>query len=157
MRSGEQLVTNQREHGARPIEILLVDDSPGDVRLTQEAFRMAKLTNTMSVVEDGVGALDYLHRRGKYADARRPDIILLDLNLPRVDGRVVLANIKQDPDLRRIPVVILTTSQAETDILRSYDLHANCYISKPVDLDQFLGIVRSIEDFWMTVVTLPPR
>lgn len=141
----------------RPIEILLVEDSPADVRLTQEAFKEGKIANCMHVVNDGDDALDFLHRRGGYADAVRPDIILLDLNLPRKDGREVLAELKQDEDLKRIPVVILTTSQAEEDIVRSYELHANCYITKPVELDAFLAVARSIEDFWLTVVKLPPR
>jgi CheY-like chemotaxis protein len=140
-----------------PIEILLVEDNPGDVRLTQEAFKDGKVLNRLHVVEDGVEALAFLRRQGRYAGAIRPDIILLDLNLPRKDGQEVLAEIKADPDLRRIPVVVLTTSQAERDILKSYDLHANSYISKPVDLNQFLSVIRAIEDFWLTVVQLPPN
>jgi chemotaxis family two-component system response regulator Rcp1 len=139
----------------RPIEILLVEDSPGDVRLTMEALRDAKVRNNLSVVNDGVEALRFLRRQGEHAGAPRPDLILLDLNLPKKDGREVLAEIKEDPSLRRIPVVILTTSKAEQDIIETYDLHANCYISKPVDLDQFITVVRSIEDFWLAIVKLP--
>ena len=139
----------------KPIEILLVEDSPADVRLTQEALRDGKVLNHMSTVSDGIEALAYLRREGEYHEAARPDLILLDLNMPRMDGREVLERIKQDPDLKRIPVVILTTSQAEEDILKSYNLHANCYISKPVDLDQFIAVVKSIEDFWLTIVRLP--
>jgi CheY-like chemotaxis protein len=140
----------------RPLEILLVEDNPADVRLTQEAFREGKIHNTLVVARDGVEAIDFLFRRGKYADAVRPGLILLDLNLPRKDGREVLAEIKADPDLRRIPVVVLTTSRAEMDIVKSYNLHANCYMVKPVDLDQFIGIIQSIENFWLTAVMLPP-
>jgi len=141
--------------GGVVIEILLVEDNPGDVRLTQEALREAKVRNQLHVVEDGVQAMEFLRRTGPYADAPRPDLILLDLNLPRKDGREVLEEIKQDRSLMRIPVVVLTTSRAEEDILRSYDLHANCYVTKPVDLDQFITIVKSIEDFWLTIVKLP--
>lgn len=141
----------------RPIEILLVEDSLGDVRLTQEALREGKVHNRLSVVPDGVEALAFLRREGRHASAPRPDVILLDLNLPRKDGREVLAELKSDERLRRIPVVILTTSQDERDVLRAYDLHANCYITKPVDLDQFIAVVRSIETFWLTIVTLPER
>jgi CheY-like chemotaxis protein len=140
----------------KPVEILLVEDNPGDVRLTVEALKEAKVCNELHVVEDGVKAMAFLRREGEYADAPHPDVILLDLNLPKKDGREVLAEIKEDPNLRRIPVVILTVSQAEEDVLKTYDLHANCYITKPVDLDQFLTVVRSIEDFWLTVVRLPP-
>lgn len=140
---------------AIPIEILLVEDNPGDVRLTQEALKEAKVHNRLSVVPDGHEAMAFLHREGKYANAPRPGLILLDLNLPRMDGRDVLAEIKRDPDLRRIPVVILTTSHAEEDIVRSYDLHANCYVTKPLDLEQFLTVIKSVEDFWLTVVKLP--
>lgn len=139
------------------IEILLVEDNPGDVRLTREALKDAKVVNTLHVVEDGVAALDYLYRRGEYHAALLPHLVLLDLNLPRKNGREVLAEIKSDDQLRRIPVVILTTSQAEEDVLRAYNLHANCYITKPVDFTQFTKIVKTIEDFWLTVVTLPPR
>ena len=139
----------------RPIEILLVEDNPGDVRLTIEALKEAKVRNRLSVAKDGVEALAFLHREGSYAEAARPDLILLDLNLPRKDGREVLAEIKGDANLRSIPVVILTTSRADQDILKSYELHANCYITKPVDLDQFITVVKSIESFWLTIVTLP--
>jgi CheY-like chemotaxis protein len=141
----------------RPIEILLVEDNPGDVRLTMEALRDAKVHNRVHVAPDGVEALAFLRQEGKHAGAPRPDLILLDLNLPRKDGREVLAEIKADERLKHIPVVILTTSRAEQDILKSYDLHANCYVTKPVDLDQFIAVVRSIEDFWLTVVALPPE
>ena len=141
----------------RPIEILLVEDNPGDVRLTQEALKDSKVSNKLYVVEDGVEALDFLYRRAAYVDFPRPDLILLDLNLPRKNGREVLEEIKQDPFLKMIPVVILTTSQAEEDVVRAYSLHANCYITKPVDFSQFTKIVRTIEDFWLTIVTLPPR
>lgn len=137
------------------IEILLVEDNPGDVRLTREALKEAKMRNNLHVVEDGVAALEFLRREDGYGDAPRPDLILLDLNLPRKDGREVLEEIKADPELRRIPVVVLTTSEAEEDVLRSYNLHANCYVTKPVDLDRFIAIVRSIEDFWLTIVKLP--
>ena len=139
----------------RPIEILLVEDNPGDVRLTQEALGEAKVRNNLAVARDGVEALAYLRREPPFDEAARPDLILLDLNLPRKDGRDVLAEIKADPDLRRLPVVVLTTSSAEKDILESYNLYANCYITKPVDLDQFVRIVSSIEDFWLTIVKLP--
>lgn len=138
-----------------PIEILLVEDNPGDVRLTQEVLRDGKVRNNMSVAKDGVEAVKFLRQTGEYAGAPRPDIILLDLNLPKKDGREVLADIKTDHDLKNIPVVVLTTSSAEQDIVRSYDLHANCYITKPVDLDQFIRVIRSIEDFWLTIVKLP--
>ena len=141
----------------KPIEILLVEDNQGDVRLTQEALKEGKVRNNLHVVWNGVEALSYLRAEGDYASAVRPDLILMDLNLPLKDGREVLQEIKSDPSLRRIPVVILTTSQAEEDILRAYDLHVNCYITKPVDLDQFIRIVRSIEDFWLSVVRLPPE
>ncbi len=139
----------------RPVEILLVEDNPGDVRLTIEALHESKVRNTLSVATDGVEALAFLRREGRYGGAPRPDLILLDLNLPKMDGREVLAAIKADQELRTIPVVILTTSHAEQDILKSYNLHANCYITKPVDLDQFITVVKSIEDFWLTIVTLP--
>ncbi|MDO8770343.1 MAG: response regulator [Burkholderiaceae bacterium] len=143
--------------GVRPIEILMVEDNPGDVRLTREALKDAKVSNTLRVVEDGAAALDFLYQRGDYADASRPDLILLDLNLPKKNGREVLEEIKQDARLKTIPVVILTTSQAEEDVVRAYSLHANCYITKPVDFAQFTKIVRTIEDFWLSIVTLPPR
>jgi len=139
----------------KPIDILLVEDNPADVRLTVEALREGRITNDMVVARDGVEALDILHRREPHQDAPRPELILLDLNLPKMDGREVLAKIKEDPGLKRIPVVVLTTSQAEEDIFRTYDLHANCYIHKPVELDQFMDVVRAIEDFWLTVVSLP--
>ena len=139
----------------RPIEILLVEDNPGDVRLTIEALKEGKVRNRLSVARDGVEALAFLRREGPHATAARPDLILLDLNLPRKDGREVLGEIKDDAQLRRIPVVVLTTSKAEEDILRTYDLHANCYINKPVDLEQFISVVRSIDDFWLSVVRLP--
>ena len=138
-----------------PVEILLVEDNPGDVELTREALLDSKVHMRLSVASDGVEALAFLRREGTYAGSPRPDLILLDLNLPRKDGRAVLGEIKQDPALRHIPVVILTSSQAEQDIVRAYDLHANCYVTKPVDLDQFITIVRSIEQFWFTVVKLP--
>ena len=142
-------------HHTRPIEILLVEDEPGDVRLTVEALRDARVRNRIHTVEDGVEALDFLRRRPPYTEAPRPDLILLDLNLPRKDGREVLAEIKADPALRTIPVVVLTTSRARDDVLRSYDLHANCFISKPMDLNEFNAVVKSIEDFWLTVARLP--
>ncbi len=148
---------NNHQKRGNPVEILLVEDNPGDVRLTREALRDAKVLNRMSVAQDGVEALAFLRRQGPYADAPRPELILLDLNLPKKDGREVLEEIKQDPDLKRIPVVILTTSQAEQDIIRTYNLHANCYVSKPVDLDQFITVIKSIEDFWLTIVKLPPN
>jgi CheY-like chemotaxis protein len=138
------------------IQILLVEDNPGDVRLTEEALKDSKVHIRLDVVMDGVEAMAFLRRSGKYANASRPDIILLDLNLPRKDGRTVLAEIKEDELLRRIPVVILTTSDDEHDILRSYDLHANCYITKPLDLRQFATIVKTIENFWFQIVKLPP-
>jgi two-component system, chemotaxis family, response regulator Rcp1 len=137
------------------IEVLLVEDNPGDVRLTREALKDGRLLNSVTVVGDGVEALSFLRREGKYANAVTPDLILLDLNLPKKDGREVLAEIKADPRLRRIPVVVLTTSSAEEDILKTYDLHANCYITKPVDLEQFIQVVKSIEDFWLSIVKLP--
>lgn len=141
----------------KPIEILLVEDNPGDVRLTREALKDGKVLNRLNVVTDGVEAMEYLRRQGQYAAAPRPDVILLDLNLPRKDGREVLAELKTDPDLKRIPVVVLTTSDAEKDVLKAYDLHANCYITKPMDLMQFTTVVRAAEDFWLTIVKLPPH
>ena len=137
------------------IQVLLVEDNPGDVRLTKEALKEGKLLNQLTVVGDGVEALLFLRKEGIYADAPQPELILLDLNLPKKDGREVLAEIKADPNLRRIPVVVLTTSSSEEDILKIYDLHANCYITKPVDLEQFMGVVKSIEDFWVSVAKLP--
>jgi CheY-like chemotaxis protein len=139
------------------VEILLVEDNPGDVRLTREALKEGKIRNNLNVVGDGVEALRYLRREGPYAESTRPDLILLDLNLPRMDGREVLEAVKADPSLRLIPVVVLTSSAAEQDIVRAYDLHANCYVSKPVDLDQFIHVVKSIEDFWFSIVKLPPE
>jgi chemotaxis family two-component system response regulator Rcp1 len=138
-----------------PIQILLVEDNPGDVRLTREVLKDGRINNTLNVVEDGVEALAFLRHEGAYADAGQVDLVLLDLNLPKKDGREVLAEMKADPALRRIPVIILTTSSAELDILGAYDLHANCYITKPVDLDQFTKVVRSIEEFWLSIVKLP--
>jgi CheY-like chemotaxis protein len=138
-----------------PVEILLVEDNPADVRLTQEALKEGKVYNNLHWAKDGVEALEFLHRKGKHAGAPRPDIILLDLNLPKKDGREVLQEIKNDDKLKRIPVVILTTSKAEEDVLKTYNLHANCYVTKPVDLEQFIVVVKSIDMFWLTVVTLP--
>ena len=143
------------DENGRPAEFLLVEDNPGDVRLTQEALKECKLRNNLSVVGDGVEALAFLRREGKYADVPKPDVILLDLNLSRKGGREVLAEIKADPVLRRIPVVVITSSEAEQDVLASYDLHVNCYVNKPVDLDQFIKVVRSIGTFWLTIVKLP--
>jgi CheY-like chemotaxis protein len=140
-----------------PIEVLLVEDDPGDVLMTQEAFEEHKVRNNLAVVNDGAEALAYLRREGQYADAARPDLVLLDLNLPRRDGREVLAEIKGDPELRQIPVVVLTTSQADEDIVRSYQLHANAYVTKPVDFDRFIAVVRQIDEFFVSVVKLPPR
>jgi len=142
---------------ARPIEILLVEDSPSDVEFTVEALKEAKIRNHLSIAEDGVQAMEFLHRQGQFTQAPRPDLIMLDLNLPRKDGREVLAELKADDHLKMIPVVVLTTSRAEEDVMRAYQLHANCYITKPVDFQQFLSVVRSIESFWLFVVTLPPR
>lgn len=139
----------------QPIEILLVEDNPGDARLTSIALRDAKVKNTLTIIDDGEKALDFLFRRGPYAERKQPDLILLDLNLPKVDGRDVLRELKGSPELARIPVVILTSSEAEEDIARSYKLHANCYIQKPVDLEQFMKVIDCVEDFWLTVVKLP--
>ena len=139
----------------RLVEILLVEDNPGDVRLTQEVFKEAKIVNHLNVVGDGVGAMAFLRREGGYADVVRPDIVLLDLNLPRKSGREILEEIKGDPELRNIPIVVLTTSRAEQDVLDAYEHHANCYITKPVDLEQFIDIVRSISQFWLSIVELP--
>ncbi len=141
----------------QPIEILLVEDNPGDVWLIEDVLKEAKVCNKLHVAKDGVEALSYLVKQGKHSDKVNPDLILLDLNLPKKDGREVLARIKEEPDLKRIPVVILTGSKAEKDILKSYDLHANCYITKPVGLTEFIKVVRSIEDFWLTIVKLPPH
>jgi chemotaxis family two-component system response regulator Rcp1 len=140
----------------RPVEILLVEDNLGDARLTQEALKEGKIRNNLHHVKDGVEALAFLRREGSYSNAPTPDIVLLDLNLPKKDGRQVLADMKADDALKTIPVVVLTTSEAEQDILRSYALHANCYVTKPVDLEKFISIVRAIEDFWLAVVKLPP-
>ena len=142
--------------GRSPVEILLVEDNPGDERLTREALREGKVYHNLHWVKDGVEAMAFLRRKGRYSSSPRPDIILLDLNLPKKDGREVLQEIKSDEHLRRIPVVVLTTSKAEEDVLRSYDLHANCYVTKPVDLDKFIIVVQSIDRFWLTIVTLPP-
>ncbi len=141
----------------RPIDILLVEDNPGDADLARDALENSKLHNELHVVGDGMEAMDFLHKKGKYTNAPRPDLVLLDLNLPKKDGRQVLAEIKEDPDLKRIPVVILTISKDEEDILKSYNLHANCFITKPIDLSQFMRVVKSIEDFWLTIVKLPPN
>jgi two-component system, chemotaxis family, response regulator Rcp1 len=140
-----------------PIEILLVEDNVGDIRLTEEVLKDCKMLNRLSVVRDGEQVMAYLRREGRYAARPQPDLILLDLNLPKKDGREVLAEIKFDPDLKRIPVVVLTTSSAEQDIIKSYDLYANCYLTKPVQLDEFIAVVRSIEDFWLAIVKLPTR
>ena len=139
----------------RPIEILLVEDSPGDVTLTVEALRDAKVANNLHVARDGEEALRFLRHEGEFAEKPRPDLILLDLNMPRKDGREVLADLKADDELKRIPVVVLTTSQSEDDVAAAYNLSANCYVAKPVDLDQFLGVVRAIDDFWLSLVKLP--
>jgi len=139
----------------KPIEILMVEDNPVDVLVTREALKQGRITNNLSVAEDGEEALDFLFRTGQFSAAPRPDLILLDLNLPKKDGREILTELKNNPDLRSIPVVILTTSQAEEDVLRSYDCGANCFIVKPVDLEQFTSTIRSIEDFWFSIVKLP--
>ncbi len=141
--------------GMKPIDILLVEDSMGDARLAQEAMRESKVRNTIHHVQDGVEAMEFLRRKGKFKGAPRPDLVLLDLNLPRKDGREVLREIKEDEALKRIPVVILTISREEEDVLKTYNLHANCFITKPLDLDQFLKVVRAIENFWLTIVKLP--
>jgi CheY-like chemotaxis protein len=140
----------------RRIVVLLVEDDPGDVLITREAFEHNKINNTLNVVRDGQEGLDYLYRRGAYGHAQRPDLILLDLNLPRYDGRQLLEKIKSDSELCHIPIVVLTTSSAEEDILRSYKLHANAYVTKPVDIDQFMNVVRQIDEFFVQVVRLPP-
>ena len=151
-----------RENGSkmeqvRPVDILLVEDNPGDVRLTKEALRDAKVLNEVFVAKDGVEAMKFLRRQNSFANVPLPDLILLDLNLPKKDGREVLAEIKQDPILKHIPVVVLTTSKAEEDIVKTYNLHANAYITKPVDLNRFVEIIRALEEFWFTVVKLPPK
>ena len=143
-------------NGGTPVQILLVEDNPGDARLTEEALREAKVRNTLHHVEDGIDALAFLRQEGDFADAPRPGLIFLDLNLPRMDGREVLREIKNDPELRCIPVVVLTSSGAEQDIVNTYELHANCYITKPVDMNGFMKVVKSIENFWFAVVKLPP-
>jgi CheY-like chemotaxis protein len=144
-----------KDHLVRSIDILLVEDNPGDARLAKEALAESKIKNNLHFVGDGEEATDFLFRRGKFEDAPRPDLILLDLNLPKKDGRELLSEIKNDSHLKRIPVVILTTSKAEEDIIKTYNLHANCYITKPLDLEQFMKVVRSIEEFWLTIVRLP--
>jgi chemotaxis family two-component system response regulator Rcp1 len=150
--NGGRLIKKER---GKPIEVLLVEDNPGDIRLTQEAFKEGKVRNNLHIATDGVEAMDFLKKVGDKSESPRPDLILLDLNLPRKDGREVLAEIKNDEDLKTIPVVILTTSRADEDILKTYRLHANCYITKPVDLEQFLNVVQTIENFWLTMVKLP--
>ena len=139
------------------MKVLLVEDNPGDVRLTQEALKDSKLLEDLHVAYDGADAMAYLHREGQYTDASHPDLILLDLNLPRKDGREVLAEIKMNDELKHIPVVVLTTSKAEEDIIKTYNLHANCYIQKPIDFEQFLKVIKSIDNFWLTIVRLPPQ
>lgn len=141
----------------QPLRLLLVEDNPGDVMLFREAIKEYKIANQLTVVTDGEAALAYVRGEPPYEDASRPDLVLLDLNLPRLDGQAVLSELKQDERTRTIPVVVMTSSQAETDILRSYELQANCYVTKPLDFDQFMNVVRSIESFWMTIVHLPPR
>lgn len=141
----------------QPIEILLVEDNPADVRLTKEALKEEKVCNNLSVVTDGVEAMAFLRKEGRYVKAARPDLILLDLNLPKKDGREVLKEIKTDDNLKRIPVVILTASKSEEDVLKTYNLHANCYITKPVDLKQFMKVAKNVQDFWLTIVKLPPN
>jgi CheY-like chemotaxis protein len=142
---------------SNPIRILLIEDNPGDIRLTIEALKEGKILNEVVVAKDGAEALDYIYCRGKFTNCPPPDIILLDLNLPKVDGREVLKMIKQDENLKSIPVIVMTTSKAEEDVLKSYHLHANCYITKPIDMDQFLGAIKLLEDFWLSIVVLPSR
>jgi CheY-like chemotaxis protein len=142
---------------AEPVEILLAEDNPGDAKLTRKALEQGKVINNLHVVTDGVDAMAYLRQEGEYADKPRPDLVLLDLNMPRKDGREVLQDIKSDEDLRRIPVVVMTSSEAEEDIVQSYDLHANAYVTKPIDFDGFLDVVGSLEDFWLSVVKMPPE
>jgi chemotaxis family two-component system response regulator Rcp1 len=142
---------------AKPVDILLVEDNPGDVRLAKEALKESKIDNTVYVVEDGIEALAFLRREGGHEKAPRPDLVLLDLNLPKKSGREVLAEVKADPSLRRIPIVVMTVSRDEEDVLRAYNLHANCYITKPIDFGQFIRITQSIEDFWFRIVKLPPK
>ena len=143
--------------GAKPIEILLIEDSPSDVALTVEALKEGKIANNLNRVADGVEAIDYLRQKGKYASVLRPDLIMLDLNLPRKDGRDVLKELKTDPSLKLIPIIVLTTSRADKDVLQSYELNANCFITKPVDFEHFIEVVKSIENFWLSVVTLPRK
>ena len=138
-----------------PIDILLIEDNPGDVRLTREAFKLAKMKNNLHVAADGSEALDFLFKKGPYENTPNPDLILLDLNLPKIDGRQLLQEIKKDKQLRTIPVIVLTTSTAEEDILQTYHLHANCYISKPMEMDEFVTVVKTIENFWLSIVKLP--
>ena len=140
-----------------PVEILLAEDNPGDAKLTRKALKQGDIINNLHVVTDGVKAMSYLNQEGEYADRPRPDLVLLDLNMPRKDGREVLKEVKEDPDLRRIPVVVMTSSAAEEDIIRSYDLHANAYLTKPIDFDGFLDVVGTIEEFWLSVVKMPPE
>ncbi len=142
---------------AKPIEILLVEDSPSDAQLTKEALEAGKIANNLNRVVDGIEAMDYLRQKGKYTKVPRPDLIMLDLNLPRKDGREVLRELKNDPALGLIPVIVLTTSRADKDVLQSYELNANCYITKPVDFEHFIDVIKTIEKFWLTVVTLPPK
>ena len=155
MSNETSLSERSRPRTGHLIEILLVEDNPGDVRLTREALKEGKVLNNLNEVTDGQEAMEFLRREGKYGDAPRPDLILLDLNLPKKDGREVLAEIKADESLKMIPIVVLTTSQAEKDVIQTYNLGVNCYVTKPVDLDQFIYVVKSIEEFWLTVVTLP--
>jgi len=155
--SEDVLKRNEDRRNGKVVDILLVEDNPGDVRLTKEALRDAKVLNEIFVARDGVEAMDFLTRKGTFVDAPIPDLILLDLNLPRKDGREVLEEIKKDPRLKRIPVVVLTTSKADEDIVKSYSLHANAYITKPVDLNRFSEIIHALEEFWFTVVKLPPK
>ena len=146
-----------RDQNQRAVDLLLVEDNPGDVRLTEEALKDGPVQVNLSVAKDGVEAVEFLTRTGRFQNAPRPDLILLDLNLPRKNGREVLAEIKSDPDLRQIPVIVMTTSKSEQDIERAYELNANCYITKPIELDDFLGVVHSIEDFWLTKAMLPAK
>ena len=141
----------------KPIDILIVEDNGGDLRLIREVLDESKISNQIFAVRDGEEALDFLYRRGKFSNASSPDLIILDLNLPKIDGREVLAEIKVDPELKKIPVVVMTMSQSDEDILKVYSLHANCFVTKPIDLDQFIKVVKSIEDFWLTIVKLPPK
>ena len=141
----------------KAIDILIVEDNPGDARLIKEVLNDSKILNSLHLVRDGVETMDFLQKKGNYSGAKTPDLIILDLNLPKMDGREVLAKIKNDEQLKRIPVVIMTISQAEEDIIKSYNLHANCYVTKPIDLDQFIKVIKSIEDFWFTIVKLPPK